>query len=122
MENKNFNALMNFVHGKDTEDPRVDEVKKILLELMNGEFSGEISQEKFRITFMENTRQIAYVRAEGDRIILRLNANLWDKDGNASALKSILRHELLHVSTGLDDDDPKFKAEARKRGIDIWNV
>jgi len=121
-KNKHFKKLMAFLHGDEDADPRIDEVKGLLKELINGEFSGEISQHKISIVFFENSRTFSDVRAKGDRIILRLNANNWNEDGESVALKSILRHELLHISTGLDDDDPKFKAEARKRKIDIWNV
>lgn len=58
------------------------------------------------------------------KVYLRVNPANWERNPGfgEGALRAVLRHECLHLETGLDDRDPRFKQAARERGIDIWRV
>jgi len=56
--------------------------------------------------------------------LIRIQTRNWllYPDFTKRYLVSLIRHELLHLSTGLGDDDPEFQKEARRRGIDIRGI
>jgi len=51
--------------------------------------------------------------------LISMPATTWERlpDLNALDIEALLRHELLHIETGLLDEDPTFRAETEKRGI-----
>jgi len=49
----------------------------------------------------------------------KFSKSLWGNGFNGQEIKSILRHELLHLETMAGDDDPEFREEASSRGISL---
>lgn len=91
-------------------------VKAILKELVKTEFT-EIKENKFKVKITDLGRAYAESSSRNGIAYISIDPKSYP------SLRSILRHELLHLELGgLVDEDPRFKREARKRGIDIWNV
>lgn len=129
MENERFEKLLIALKGKDIWDVRLEECKAIIKELVNSDF-GDIRYglEKIfiQIARLPSGKTMAMTiedKKPGQFRIIIEKAN-WERnpDFGKTGLRMILAHELLHVETGLEDRDPRFKQAARERGIDIWRV
>lgn len=130
MEDKQFQELFTAVHKEqgDIWDVRLERLKKILRELLEGEFNEMLYREgRFLIKITELKSNVnAHVFRKSDPIIIEFNSERWEKhpelDFNDTPLRQTLRHELLHVLTNEKDGDWLFNLEAKRRGIDInWN-
>ena len=122
MDKRNFESFMSAVKGKDLAEIRGAEVERILRELLTNEFS-EVKETKFKVMLRKpETGGCGAVNKVDGRVCLWINPENWERDPDFSkeSLKSLISHELLHVETGLDDDDPLFRLVAKKRGIDLW--
>jgi len=124
MKDDQFRELLKIVQGKDV---RGDEVKEVLEELLRGEFKDDIEETKFSIYLEDREdRSLADVKVKNGRVILWINPQNWENNSGftkGGGLRALLRHELLHIALNeADDEDPVFKAEARRKGIDIWCV
>lgn len=114
MKEGQFQELLKSIQGDEGE---ASFIKATLGELLNGEFEG-IADKKFKVTIKElDSQTLAESMTLGEVALLTIDPRCYPN------LKEILRHELLHVELGgLKDHEPRFKYEARKRGISIWNV
>ena len=126
MKDNQFRELLKIVQGKDVYDVHADEVKEILGELWVGEFK-EIEEKKISIDLRKRLgdRSLADVKVKDGKVIIWINPKNWENNPNftkGGALRSLLRHELLHVAINDTDDSPFFKMVARQKGVDIWNV
>lgn len=127
MRTDQFRQLLKAVQGEDVSDVRGDEVKEILEELLQGEFRDDIEETKFKISVNEEPREraLAEIKVKNGKVHLWINPKNWEKDPNfakGGGLRSLLRHELLHIALNDTDDSSFFKMVARQKGIDIWNV
>lgn len=122
MDEKQFQELLMAVHKKDMWDLRMERVRKILSELLIGEFKDEIQGRKIiiRIRKLEGNCN-AHVYRWVNPVIIDLNSERWERQPelNDSALKETLRHELLHIVLNAGDENPIFKLEAKRRKIKI---
>ena len=112
MEENQFQELLKVVQSDEGE---ISFVKATLTELLKTEFT-EIKENKFKVRIKDLGRDYAEVVSRNGIAYVSIDPKSYP------SLKSILRHELLHLELGLTDEDPGFKAEARRRGINIWNV
>lgn len=122
MDDEQFQELFLAVHKKDIWVLRQDRVEKILKELLNGEFRDEIQERRFLIRIRKLKGNCsAQVFKKLNPVIIDLNSERWKwKPGlNDHDIRETLRHELLHVATNRDDDDPLFELEAKRRNINI---
>ena len=124
MEENQFQQLLKAVNNEDIWHFRMSAVKEILTELLEGEFKDKIEERKFKIILKElKDRSLAKIHSKDGQVYLFINLENWEKNANFSkSLRGILRHELLHLETGQSDQDLDFRIEAKRRGIDIWNV
>ncbi len=114
MEENQFQELLKAVHSGEEVD--VIFIKATLKELLNTEFT-EIKENKFKVKLTDLGRAYAEISSRNGMAFISIDPKSYP------CLKSILRHELLYLELGgLADEDPILKAEARKRGIDVWNV
>ncbi len=114
MEENQFQELLEAVQSSREVDTSF--IEATLKELVNTEFR-EIKARKIKVKIKDLGR--AYAKAFSHDGI----AYIYIDPKSYRSLKEILRHELLHIELGgLSDEDPIFKAEARRRGIDIWCV
>lgn len=118
MNAKNFEELLMAVKGTDPAEIRGEEIKRVLRELLSGEFS-KVKERKFKFMLEKpKGRALAVINKVDDTVYLWL-----DPDVHPDSIFALLRHELLHLELGLlDDSDPRFQQAARERGIDIWSV
>lgn len=118
MDKRNFESFMSAVKAKSLTEIRGAEVVRVLKELLSGEFA-EVKERKFKVILKKPSGGgLASVNKVDGKVLLWI-----DPAFHEQSLRPLLRHELLHVLTGfLDDGDPAFKAQARKRKIDIWRV
>jgi len=126
MQDNHFRELLKTVQGKDISDDG-DDVKEILEELLQGEFRDDIKHTRFSITVKEKPGEgsLAEIKVKNGKVHLWVNPKNWENSPNfakGGTLRSLLRHELLHVALNETDDSPFFKMVARQKGIDIWNV
>lgn len=122
MEDKQFQELLMAVHKKDMWDLRMERVKKILNELLTGEFRDEIQGRKIIVRIEKLKRNVnAHIFRWTNPVIIDLNSERWERQPelNDSALKETLRHELLHIVLNAGDENPLFKLEAKRRKIKI---
>jgi len=127
MRDNQFQELLKAVQGKDVSDVRGDEVKKIVKELLQGEFRDDIEETKITIDLRKRPadHSLADVKVKDGKVIIWINSKNWENNpdfAKGGSLRSLLRHELLHVALNDTDDSPFFKTVARQKGIDIWNV
>jgi len=124
MNEGDFESLLSAVKGMDRAERREAEVKRVLTELLTGEFAG-VKETKFKIMLKEpEGGGCAAISKVDDQVYLWVNPKNWERNPRFSegALLAVLKHELLHIETGLGDCDPQFKEAARERKIDLWNV
>ena len=121
MEEKQFRELLRIVKDEDVWTARKREVEAVLRELLAGEFK-EIKERKFKVV-LKRLDGIASTFSNDGTAYISINSDYWEKHPTfgETGLRSVLAHELLHALSGLRDEDPRFKVEARQRGIDIWN-
>ena len=125
VDERDFEKLMIAARGKDLAEIRAAEVKRVLEELLTGEFAG-VKETKFKVMLKEpEGGGCAAISKVDDQVYLWVNPKNWERNPRFSegALLAVLKHELLHCELGfLDDTDSRFKAAARERKIDLWNV
>ena len=108
------------VHPENVWELRMKRVKRILEDLLTGEFKDEIQERKFAVRI---TKLKKGVNARVDRwvnpVTIELNSRRWKKHPELADynIRETLRHELLHISLKLGDNSPLFKSEAKKRNI-----
>ena len=106
---------------------RAKQSRKILGELLDGEFKGKLKKLVFLsladIWLKEPGTMIdAQIYTHFFKFIALINVNkaCWGKHGfGEQELRNILRHELLHLELMADDDDPEFRKESQRRGLKI---
>ena len=125
MNAKDFESLLSAVKGVDLAEIRAAEVKRVLEELLTGEFA-EVRETKFKVVLKApSSGALAAISKVDDQVYLWVNPKNWERNPRFSEgpLLAVLKHELLHCELGfLDDTDPRFKQAARQRKIDLWNV
>ena len=125
MDERDFEKLMIAARGKDLAEIRAAEVKRVLEELLTGEFA-EVRETKFKVVLKApSSGALAAISKVDDQVYLWVNPKNWERNPRFSegALLAVLKHEILHCELGfLDDTDARFKEAARKRGIDLWEV
>ena len=125
MNEGDFESLLSAVKGMDRAERREAEVKRVLTELLTGEFAG-VKETKFKIMLKEpEGGGCAAISKVDDQVYLWVNPKNWERNPRFSEgpLLAVLKHELLHCELGfLDDTDPRFKQAARQRKIDIWQI
>lgn len=125
MQDKEFKAFMVAVHGKKEPDweERLEECKAIIQELWTGEFKDLIDKDKrifIRIVSNEEIDALALVQEKEQGTMIFISRRIWASPNLKGRLRSILRHEMLHV-TGLKHSDPQFDIEAEKRKVFPWD-
>lgn len=120
MNEKDFEELMITTGNRPTQ------IEKIIRGLMSDEFAG-IKQRRVKIVIKkirESIRAIAAVKSNDDKIVIFLDENYLSgikffEGKNEHVVRELLRHELAHVLTGKDDDDPAFWQACSERGIKV---
>jgi len=90
--------------------------------------AGEFRDIKKKIIVLMNIKleKWSYAAVEGAKEAKKefldyvfVNARKWAAmpEFYENNIREILRHELVHVLTGWGDDDPRFQAELKRRGI-----
>jgi len=128
MNDKQFKEFYNSIHKDESQvDPwpeRLLECQEIVQKLWRTEFKDEIGGDKrivVRITSeIDTLASVAESITTPGKFILRVSKRLWEA-GRAARLKEILRHEMLHISTGLGHEDLKWDAIAKKRKVFPWD-
>lgn len=125
MEEKQFQELFLAVRHKDIRDAWVADIKKVLKELLKGEFKDRIKETEWKI-ILERPKRGDYraaISSHKGKVYLWINPKNWETNPDFSngTLKMVLRHELLHVELDMaDDEDSRFIEEGKKRGIEFW--
>jgi len=124
MDNKQFSQLFLAVRNKDVSDVWGADVKRILKELLEGEFEDRIEETKFRINLKApkggGRASVSLIKG---KVYLCVNPENWENNPDFSngPLKAVMRHELLHVELDMaGNKDPRFIKEGLKRGIEFW--
>jgi hypothetical protein len=128
MDGEKFYELFVAMRGEDDPWPdRERRIKETLRELLEGEFIG-IEARRFQVRFREIPKHgIVFRNAHvitGDPVIIYFDNRYFTRypeidRGDIRDLKEVLRHELLHVELDMNDADPVFRLEAKRRGIRI---
>ncbi|NQT80274.1 MAG: hypothetical protein HQ555_07795 [Candidatus Aminicenantes bacterium] len=122
MNEKQFKILLECVKGKETWKDRFDMIKEIIGELLGTEFHS--INKKILAVITDKLRSETVLGGATTRFkdyaIVHINVSNWKKPGfDKAKLREIIRHELLHIETGLTDDDPIFKRLARSANIPL---
>ena len=108
MEKNQFQELLKAVQNGEED---VSFIKATLRELLKTEFT-EIKERKFKVIIKDLGRAYAETSSRNGIAYILIDPKSYPN------LKSILRHELLHLELdGLDDKSPIFKAIARKLSL-----
>lgn len=125
MNEKDFKSLMLAIHGEKKPDwtERLQECKRIIQELWRGEFRDEIDGGKriiLRIVPDGEIHSLAAMKEAAGGFTIFINRKIWEGE-EKTRLREILRHEMLHCSTGLGHEDPRFDIELQKRKAFPWD-
>jgi hypothetical protein len=123
VEDKKFDRFLQLTRGWTLDNVRMTEVREALVDLLMTEFRN-LSRKRFKVRWMDdNERASAQIAEVEGSVYLWINSDNWKVPGFAEkGLTALLRHELLHIETGLGDDNPGFRREARSRGIQTWSI
>jgi hypothetical protein len=120
MREKDFQELLIATGNKPTT------IEKILRELLTGEFRNlKQKSVKLHIRKIKNKmRALAVVQSDDIRIDIFLDSDYLDNikffDGkNEDTVRQLLRHEFLHIQTGLSDNDQDFWQICLKKKIPV---
>ena len=105
-------------------------IVKTLRKIFDSEFQELVSKyKKLRVVKWPNKEHSwACIDIQKGELIVWLNPEYERFFDKGTVLKSLFRHELLHIylkeiyGEVVGDEDPRFRFEARKRGIGIWYV
>ena len=120
MDKKQFKELFTATHKEDIWELRMRRVKRILKDLLTGEFQDEIKEESFLIRITKLEKGInACVSMWANPVLIELNSERWERHPELAdyKIRETLRHEILHVLLKKGDKDPLFIAEAKRRDI-----
>lgn len=126
MNEKDFKSLMLAIRGEREPDwnERLQDCKKIVQELWGGEFRDEIDEDKRIIVRIVLDGEIDSLAAMKEMpfggFVIFINRKIWEGE-EKGRLREILRHEMLHCSTGWGHEDPRFDIEAEKRKVFPWD-
>ena len=125
VDEKNFSLLISAIHGEKEPDweARLQECKRILEELWRGEFK-EIEAKRILVRIVpdgEIHSLAAMKEGQSGGFTIFINRKIWE-GSEKDRLREILRHEMLHCSTGWGHEDPRFDVEAKKRKVFPWDV
>lgn len=134
MEEKIFKEFLRAVRG-DEDDERVwkkryAEIETIIRELMGKEFTQIPTDKKIIVRITNNKTNLGERTAAGigtlhfprggDYTVLFIRASNWKRPGfSRESLRQVLRHELLHIETGMKDNNPAFQSIARTSNIPL---
>lgn len=123
MDERDFGLFLSAVKGKSLAEIRGAEIERVLKELLAGEFA-EVKETKFKVMLKKPSGGgLASINKVEDQVYIWVDPENWKHSFSKEIIRSLMRHELLHLELGLmDDADPRFKQAARERGISIWNV
>jgi len=132
MEDEKFKEFLMAVKGdgddEATWERRELEVKRHIRELIETEFQSiSMNKKKILVSITNKLREKALGSArmqakvaDQDYGIVYINRSNWKKaEFDDSMLRQIIRHELLHIETGLGDSSPTFQRIARANGIPL---
>ena len=129
MNQKNFESLLSATRNENVWDIRLAECRAVIEDLTRdgGDFEDiRYGTEKILIQIAHlPSDTMAQTTEDGPgRHRITINTACWETNPNfrKTGLRHVLKHECLHVLTGAGDRDPHFKAEARRRGIDLWTI
>lgn len=133
MDERQFQDLFLAVHKKEKsawEEPnweeKLEDCKRIIQELWAGEFKDLIDKDKQIFVRMVTYEQIGALASVADkeqnRAVINVSRKIWKVPRLKARLKQILRHEMLHISTGLGDKDLRFNVEAQERKVFPWDI
>jgi len=132
MNDIQFKELYNSIHKDESQvDPwfeRLLECQEIVKKLWQTEFKDEIGDDKRIFVTITSSSEIkngalasiAESITTPGKFIIRVNKRLWEITW-AARLKEILRHEMLHISTGLGHEDLEWDAIAEERRVFPWD-
>lgn len=124
MNERDFESLMFAIHGKKEPDweARLQECKRILEELWRGEFR-EIEAERIVVKIVPHEKisaLAAMMEKPSGRFTIFVSRKVWE-GSKKERLRELMRHEMLHVSTGLGHEDPRFDIELQRIKAFPWD-
>jgi len=132
MDDIQFKEFYNSIHKDESQvDPwpeRLLKCQEIVRRLWMTEFKDEIGGDKrivVRITSSSEIKNdslasVAESITTPGKFTIRVNKRLWEITW-VYRLKEILRHEMLHISTGLGHEDKEWDVIAEERRVFPWD-